>query len=47
LKGIPVVGTFLNVLTNVPNYATPLEDCAFILLSTNSKKIKELNKCES
>jgi hypothetical protein len=40
LKGIPIVGTFLNILTNVPNYATPLEECVDFMAADLEKGLE-------
>jgi len=40
LKGIPLVGTLLNILTNVPSYGTPLEDCADFLAADLEKGLE-------
>jgi hypothetical protein len=40
LKGIPLVGTFLNILSNMPGYGTPLEDCVDFIAADLEKGLK-------
>jgi hypothetical protein len=40
LQGIPLVGTFLNILSNAPNYGTPLEDCVDFMAADLEKGLE-------
>lgn len=39
-KGIPLVGTFLNIPNNVPKYGTPLEDCVDFMAADLEKGLE-------
>jgi hypothetical protein len=40
LKGIPIVGTFLNIFANMLGYATPLEDCVDFMAADLEKGLE-------